>query len=170
MFLESLSLLRVKYGKENFQSIILGGHQGRKVYFKKLVSMVEQFRLKKNVIFLPHFEEMPIIYYMCDAIVSSSIEPEAFGRVSVEAQAMQKPIIASNFGGSKETIIDGKTGFLFKNRDPDSLAEHLNNVMEMDKDKLQSIGNEGRKNVLLKFDVEKMCQSTFTEYKKLLKV
>ncbi len=170
MFLESLSLLRVKYGKENFQSIILGGHQGRKVYFKKLVSMVEQFRLKKNVIFLPHFEEMPIIYYMCDAIVSSSIEPEAFGRVSVEAQAMQKPIIASNFGGSKETIIDGKTGFLFKNRDPDSLAEHLNNVMEMDKDKLQSIGNEGRKNVLLKFDVEKMCQSTFTEYKKLLKI
>jgi len=170
MFLEALSLLRVKYGKENFQSIILGGHQGRKVYFKKLVSMVEQFRLKKNVIFLPHFVEMPIIYYMCDAIVSSSIEPEAFGRVSVEAQAMQKPIIASNFGGSKETIIDGKTGFLFKNRDPDSLAEHLNNVMEMDKDKLQSIGNEGRKNVLLKFDVEKMCQSTFTEYKKLLKI
>ncbi len=170
MFLESLSLLRVKYGKENFQSIILGSHQGRKVYFKKLVSMAERYRLKKNVIFLPNVKEMPVIYYISDAIVSSSIEPEAFGRVSVEAQAMQKPIIASNFGGSKETIIDGKTGFLFKNGDPDSLAEHLNNVIEMDKDKLQSIGNEGRKNVLLKFDVEKMCQSTFTEYKKLLKI
>jgi len=170
MFIESLNLLRTKYGKNNFQGIILGNHQGRKVYYKKLVSMVEKYRLNKNVIFLSSLREMPLIYYLSDAVVSSSIEPEAFGRVAVEAQAMQKPIIASDFGGSKETIIDGKTGFLFKNGNPESLAEHLNNIIEMDKDKLQSIGNEGRKNVLLKFDVEKMCQSTFTEYKKLLKI
>ena len=132
--------------------------------------MVEQFRLKKNVIFVNHLKEMPVIYYISDVVVSSSIEPEAFGRVSVEAQAMQKPILASDHGGSKETIIDGKTGFLFKNNNSDSLAEYLNNLIDMGKDKLQSIGNEGRKNVLRKFDVEKMCQSTFTEYKKLLKI
>ena len=83
---------------------------------------------------------------------------------------MQKPIIASDFGGSRETIIDGKTGFLFKNGNPNSLSEYLKNVIEMDKDKLQSIGNEGRKNVLNRFDVEKMSQSTFAEYKKLLKI
>jgi len=170
IFLESLNLLRIKYGKNNFQSIILGHHQGRKVYFKKLVSIVEKYQLKKNVIFLSNFREMPVIYYISDVVVSPSIEPEAFGRVAVEAQAMQKPIIASDFGGSKETIIDGKTGFLFKNGSSESLAEYLNNVIETDKDKLQSIGNEGRKNVLHKFDVEKMCQSTFTEYKKLLKI
>ena len=170
MFLESLSLLRVKYGRDNFQSIILGDHQGRKVYFKKLLSMVEQYRLKKNVIFVRHLSEMPVIYYISDVVVSSSIEPEAFGRVSVEAQAMQKPIIASDLGGSKETIKDRKSGFLFKNNNPDSLAENLNNLIDMGKDKLQSIGNEGRKNVLIKFDVEKMCQSTFAEYKKLLKI
>ena len=82
---------------------------------------------------------------------------------------MEKPILASDLGGSKETIINGKSGFLFKNGNPDSLAEHLNNIIEMDKDKLQSIGNEGRKNILIKFDVEKMCQSTFTEYQKLIK-
>ena len=132
--------------------------------------MVEQHRLKENVIFLNHCEEMPVAYKSADVIVSSSIEPEAFGRVAVEAQAMEKPIIASDLGGSKETIINGKSGFLFKNGDPNSLAQNLNYINEMDKDKLQSIGNEGRKNVLHKFDVEKMCQSTFTEYKKLLKV
>ncbi len=170
MFLESINLLREQYGKNNFQCIILGSHQGRKVYFKKLVSIVEKYQLKKNVIFLDNFKEMPIIYYISDVVVSSSIEPEAFGRVAVEAQAMQKPIIASDLGGSKETIINNKTGFLFKNGSSESLGECLNNVIEMDKDKLQSIGNEGRKNVLLKFDVEKMCQSTFTEYKKLLKI
>jgi len=168
MFIESLSLLKTKYKKENFQAIILGSHQGRNVYYKKLISMVEKNRLSKNVIFLSYFKELPVVYYVADVIVSSSIEPEAFGRVAVEAQSMEKPILASDLGGSKETIIDGKSGFLFKNNNTNSLAEHLNNIIEMDKSKLQSIGNEGRKNVLKKFDVEKMCHSTFVEYQKLI--
>ncbi len=169
MFIESLNLLKSKYNKENFQVIILGSHQGRKVYFKKLISMVEKYNLKKNIFFLQHYKDIPTVYYISDIVVSSSIEPEAFGRISVEAQAMRRPILASNHGGSKETIIHGKSGFLFDNNNPESLAENLNKLMEMDKDKLQSIGNEGRKNVLKKFDVEKMCYSTFLEYKKLIK-
>jgi glycosyltransferase involved in cell wall biosynthesis len=169
MFLEALKLLKTKYYKTNFKAVILGSHQGRKVFFKKLISMVDQYQLKDNVVFLSLCEEMPVAYKSSDVIVSSSIEPEAFGRVAVEAQAMEKPILASDLGGSKETIINGKSGFLFKNGDPNSLAQNLNYIIEMDKDKLQSIGNEGRKNILIKFDVEKMCQSTFAEYKKLLK-
>jgi len=169
MFIEALSLLKTKYNKKNFKAIILGPHQNRKVYLKKLFSMVEKNRLKDNTVFLTFYEDMPIAYHVADVVVSASIEPEAFGRVAVEAQAMQRPILASDLGGSKETIINGKSGFLFKNGNPDSLAEHLNNIIEMDKDKLQSIGNEGRKNILIKFDVEKMCNSTFTEYQKLIK-
>ena len=169
MFIDSLKILKEKYNHENFKAIILGSHQGRKVYYKKLLTQVEKNQLKSNIVFLSNFEEMPVFYYAIDVVVSSSIEPEAFGRVAVEAQAMQKPILASDLGGSKETVIDGKTGFLFKNNNPDSLAEHLNNIINMDKDKLQSIGNEGRKNVLKKFDVEKMCHSTFSEYQKLVK-
>ena len=169
MFIESLNLLKTKYNKENFQVIILGSHQGRKVYFKKLISAVEKYRLRDKVFFLQHLKEMPIAYYVSDMVVSSSIEPEAFGRVSVEAQAMRRPILASNHGGSTETIVNGKSGFLFENNNPESLAENLNKLIEMDKDKLQSIGNEGRKNVLKKFDVEQMCYSTFLEYKKLIK-
>ena len=169
MFIESLNLLKTKYNKENFQVIILGSHQGRKVYFKKLISAVEKYRLRDKVFFLQHLKEMPIAYYVSDMVVSSSIEPEAFGRISVEAQAMRRPILASNHGGSTETIVNGKSGFLFENNNPESLAENLNKLIEMDKDKLQSIGNEGRKNILKKFDVEQMCYSTFLEYKKLIK-
>ena len=169
MFIQSLNLLKNKYNKENFQAIILGSHQGRKVYFKKLVSDAEKYKLKQHIIFLQHLKEMPLAYYISDIVVSSSIEPEAFGRISVEAQAMKKPILASNHGGSKETIIDGKSGFLFENNNPESLAQNLNKLIETDKDKLQSIGNEGRKNILKKFDVEQMCYSTFLEYKKLIK-
>ena len=168
MFIESLNLLKKKYNKENFQGIILGSHQGRTVYFKKLISLIEKYGLKRDIIFIKHIKEMPVAYYVSDIVVSSSIEPEAFGRISVEAQAMRRPILASNHGGSKETIVNGKSGFLFDNNNPESLAENLNKLMEMDKDKLQSIGNEGRKNILKKFDVEQMCYSTFLEYKKLI--
>ena len=106
---------------------------------------------------------------MSDIIVSASIEPEAFGRVSVEAQSMEKPIIASNIGGSKETIINEKTGFLFESGNANALAEKLNELLNLDQLTLQSMGIEGRKNVLKKFDIERMCFSTFSEYKKLLK-
>ena len=169
MFIESLNLLKKKYNKDNFQAIILGSHQGRTVYYKKLISLIEKYGLKRDTLFIKHIKEMPVAYYVSDIVVSSSIEPEAFGRISVEAQAMRRPILASNHGGSKETIVNGKSGFLFDNNNPESLAENLNKLIEIGKDKLQSIGNEGRKNILKKFDVEQMCYSTFLEYKKLIK-
>ena len=113
---------------------------------------------------------MPLAYSLADVVVSASIKPEAFGRVSVEAQAMSKPIIASDIGGSKETIIKGKSGFLYKHDDPRELAKNINTVMELDQDVLNSIGIEGRKNIVKKFDVEAMCDSTLREYKKLLNI
>ena len=112
---------------------------------------------------------MPLAYSLADVVVSASIEPEAFGRVSVEAQSMGKPIIASNIGGSKETILNKKSGFLYKFDDPRELAKILNTVIELSQDELKSIGNEGRKNITKKFDVEIMCDSNLREYKKLLK-
>ena len=83
---------------------------------------------------------------------------------------MQVPIIASDLGGSKETIIKDKSGFLFKNKDPLALAEAIDMIMQKDYNSLKSIGFEGRKNVLKRFDVDKMCQTTFTEYKKLIEL
>ena len=88
-----------------------------------MVRLVEQYRLVNEIKFVDHLDLMPIAYEISDVIVSTSIEPEAFGRVSVEAQSMEKPIIASDIGGSKETIIDNKTGLLFKSEDPKSLCE-----------------------------------------------
>ena len=111
---------------------------------------------------------MPIAYEISDIIVSASIEPEAFGRVSVEAQAMEKPIIASDIGGSKETIVNGKTGFLFEAGNSKHLSETLNEVLNLSEVTRNGIGAEGRKNVIAKFNVEKMCNSTYSEYNKLI--
>ena len=168
--IEALNILIEDYNKTNFQTIILGSDQGRTVYKKKLFNLVQRYRLNHMIKFINHCKEMPIAYSLADVVVSASIEPEAFGRVSVEAQAMGKPIIASNLGGSKETIMKDKSGFLYKHDDPRQLAQILNDIMELDQESLNSIGNEGRKNVTKKFDVEAMCDSTLREYKKLLNI
>jgi glycosyltransferase involved in cell wall biosynthesis len=168
-FIESLNILIEDYNINNFQAVILGSDQGRKVYSKKLINLVQRYRLNKKIKFIQHCKEMPLAYSLADVVVSASIEPEAFGRVSVEAQAMCKPIVASNIGGSKETIINKKTGFLYKHDDPRELAKILNTVIQLPLDDLKFMGNEGRKNVTKKFDVETMCQSNLKEYKRLIK-
>ncbi len=131
-----------------------------KISIKKIV--------KKNK-FINHCREMPLAYSLADVVVSASIEPEAFGRVAVESQSMSKPIIASNIGGSKETIINKKTGLLYKHDDPRELAKSLNTVIQLNQEQLKLMGNEGRKNVTKKFDVDIMCNSNLREYKKLFK-
>jgi glycosyltransferase involved in cell wall biosynthesis len=169
VFIEAINLLNEKYNKDNFHAIILGSDQGRNIYSKKLLLLVERYRLNKKLTFIKNCKEMPVAYQLADVVVSSSIEPEAFGRVAVEAQAMNKPIIASKLGGSKETILNGKSGLLYKHEDQNELASIIKKVMEMDKESLDLMGKEGRKNVEKKFNVDQMCQTTFTEYKKLLK-
>ncbi len=168
-FIEALNILIEDYNNTNFQAILLGSDQGRKVYKKKLTSLIERYSLTKKVKFISHCKEMPLAYSISDVIVSASIEPEAFGRVAVEAQSMCKPIIASNIGGSKETVLNKKTGFLYKFDDPRELAKNLNTVIQLSQEELKLIGNEGRKNITKKFDVEVMCDSNLREYKKLLK-
>jgi glycosyltransferase involved in cell wall biosynthesis len=167
-FIKALSILKKDLGKENFQAIILGSDQGRNVYSKKLLVLAEKYQIRRSILFIQNCKNMPVAYKLSNIIVSTSIEPEAFGRVSVEAQAMQKPIVASNLGGSKETVINKKTGYLFNHEDPRELAIILKDIMEQNQEALQLMGSEGRKNVIKRFNVEKMCQSTFTEYKKLL--
>ena len=168
-FIEALNILVEDYNITNFQAIILGSDQGRTVYSKKLNNLVQRYSLNKKIKFIPHCKEMPLAYSLSDVVISASIEPEAFGRVSVEAQSMGKPIIASNIGGSKETIINKKTGFLYKYDDPRELAKIINTVIQLSSEDLKFIGNEGRKNVTKKFDVETMCQSNLKEYKRLIK-
>ena len=168
-FIEALNILIEDYHVTNFQAIILGSDQGRKVYSKRLHSLVERYSLIKKIKFINHCKEMPLAYSLADVVVSASIEPEAFGRVAVESQSMCKPIIASNIGGSKETILNKKSGFLYKHDDPRELAKYINTVIQLNQEELKLMGNEGRKNITRKFDVEVMCDSNLREYKKLLK-
>ena len=167
MFLEAINKVNIQLGHDAFIAIILGSDQGRDLYKKKLVRLVEQYRLTNQIKFIENCKNMPVAYKISNFIVSASIEPEAFGRISVEAQSMQKPILASNIGGSKETIIDNKTGILFEAGNPEDMARKIIELFNLDESTLNQMGIEGRKNVINKFNVEKMCFSTYSEYKKL---
>ena len=170
IFIEALKLLSEQINNQPFEGIIIGGDQGKSVYKKQLIALVERYRLKKIIKFIDHCDEMPVAYKIANLVCSCSSEPEAFGRVSVEAQSMGIPIVASDIGASTETIVKDKTGFLFKSGDSNALTNAIIMVMQKDYNSLKSIGFEGRKNILKKFDVDKMCHTTFTEYKKLIEL
>ncbi len=168
MFIEAMNKINIQLGHKSFKVVILGSDQGRGLYKKKLKRLVEQYRMNDQIKFIDHCENMPLAYKISDLIVSASIEPEAFGRIAVEAQSMKKPIIASNLGGSKETIVNNKTGILFDAGDSDDLSKKIIEFFKFDKSTIEQMGKEGRKNVSEKFNVEKMCFSTYSEYKKLI--
>ena len=168
VFIEAINLVNIELGYEAFNVVILGSDQGRDLYKKKLIRLTEQYRMTKQVKFIDHCKDMALAYKISDIVVSASIEPEAFGRVAVEAQSMEKPIIASNIGGSNETVVDEKTGFLFDSNNAKSLSEKIIKILSMDKTSLKSIGTEARKNIIQKFNVEKMCFSTYSEYKRII--
>jgi glycosyltransferase involved in cell wall biosynthesis len=168
VFIEALNLVIEELGYQPFIAVILGSNQGRDIYTKKIKRLAEQYRFAPQVKFINHCKNMPLAYKVSNLIVSASIEPEAFGRVSVEAQSMEKPIIASNIGGSNETIINSVSGYLFESSNPKSLSKKIIEALNLDESRLKLMGIEGRKNIINKFNVEKMCFSTYSEYKKLL--
>ena len=168
LFIEAINLTKIELGYEAFHVVILGSDQGRNLYKKKLIRLIEQYRLTNQIKFIEHCDDMALAYKVSDIVVSASIEPEAFGRVAVEAQSMEKIIIASDIGGSNETIINEKTGLLFESGDANSLSKKIIQAITMDETLIELIGKEGRKNIIKKFNVEKMCFSTYSEYKRLL--
>ena len=168
LFIEAINLVKIELGYEAFHVVILGSDQGRELYKKKLIRLTEQYRLTNQIKFIDSCNDMALAYKVSDIVVSASIEPEAFGRVAVEAQSMKRLVIASNIGGSNETIEDEKTGFLFESGDAVSLSKKIIRAVTMDEISIKLIGEEGRKNIIKKFNVEKMCFSTYSEYKRLL--
>ena len=168
LFLNTLLFLKQENLLNNISAIILGDDQGRTEYKEYLLDFIREHRLNEHVKIISHESFMPSAYNACDLVLSASIEPEAFGRVAVEAQAMEKPILASNIGGSNETIIDGQTGWLFKSDDEKDLAKMIIEISKKDKIFLKDLGAKGRANVINNYTVNQMCSKTLEIYKSLV--
>ena len=111
---------------------------------------------------------MPAIYSLADIILSTSIEPEAFGRVSAEACSMTKPVIASNHGGSREIIENNISGWLVDPDNPELLADKIIHVLNLPQEKKDLIGKNARKRTIEKFSLNQMLDKTIKVYEELI--
>ena len=121
--------------------VFVGSSQKKKNFLNILKGRIARGKLNNRIFFSGHMQDMPAVYSIADIILSTSIEPEAFGRVSAEASAMMKPIISSNHGGSREIIENNTTGWLVEPGNPEALAKKILDVLEMPQGKKDLIGN-----------------------------
>lgn len=153
---------------QNFYCIIAGDEQGRESYLAYLKKLAEKYNLSSRICFHGKVLDMPALMSVSSVIVSAAIEPEAFGRISVEGQAMGKIVVASNIGGSLDTIADGVNGKLFESNNPYSLAQALDWALSRSETERQRIVDAGFRNVNDNFTKEIMCDKTIAVYKELV--
>lgn len=152
----------------SWQVLFIGGEEHKAAYLHELKEMASNFQIADRVRFVGSQTDMPLYYCLSDLVVSASTEPEAFGRVVVEAQAMGCPVVASAHGGALETVRDGETGWLFHPGDVADLAATLRRVLTAD-DEFSVVGEHGRRWVAQHFTIDRMCQAEWACYEKVLK-
>ena len=164
VFIEALA----KLPNRNFEAVMIGDAQERDAYVAELLSAVDRLDLSQVVRIPGHCRDMPAALMAADVVVAPSIEPEAFGRAAVEAQAMGRPIVASSLGAQTETIADGVTGFLFPSGDAEALAKGIEKALAMTADERTAMAKAARENVLGAYTVDVMCEATLRIYRDLM--
>ena len=156
------------YGQNDVICVLVGDDQGRTKYREELEAMVRDLDLESVVRFVGNCTDMAAAYMLADVVVSASTDPEAFGRVAVEGQAMGRPVIATDHGGARETILPGKTGWLVPPGDALELASALRKAVHLDPDERAEMASAGRAHVMDEYKVELMTARTMFIYRELL--
>jgi glycosyltransferase involved in cell wall biosynthesis len=164
VFVEALALLP----NRNFEAVIVGDAQQRDSYVDELRAALDRLELTQHVRIPGHCSDMPAAFTAADVIVTPSIEPEGFGRVAVEAQAMGRPVVASRLGAQTETILDGVTGFLFPPGDAKALAQGIARALALPAAERDTMAKTGRERVLRIYSVDAMCAATLAVYRQVL--
>ena len=151
----------------NFTAVLAGDAQERDGYVAELRAAIDASGLASRARIPGHCSDMPAAFMAADLIVAPSIEPEAFGRVAVEAQAMGKPLVASRLGAQTETVLEGETGFLFAPGNIDDLARAMTRALALTEDQRAAMAETQRAHVLRRYTVDAMCAATLAVYRRL---
>ncbi|MDA9613963.1 glycosyltransferase family 4 protein [Pelagibacteraceae bacterium] len=166
--IEAMTYLRDKSSKD-FVLLLVGPTDNLKLK-NNLLQKINELKLENIVKFIGPSKEMDLVYSTADIVLSCSTDPEAFGRIPVEAQAMGKVIIASNHGGHRETIINGLSGFLYPPLNPielaNSIIKAISNEIYLD----EQYKIKRRQIILDNFTDLNMCQKTLEVYNKVLRL
>ena len=135
---------------------------------KKLKKKLKELKLNERVILCGNISDIAAVYSISDIILSTSIEPEAFGRITAEGCSMTKPVIATNHGGSREIIENNLSGWLVNPGDPEALGEKIIHVLNLEQKKKDLIGSNARKRIIEKFNLKQMLDKTINVYEELI--
>ncbi|MBU1565393.1 MAG: glycosyltransferase family 4 protein [Proteobacteria bacterium] len=161
------SLLHVR--NTDYQAVLVGDIKDNPGYTDELNQYIEKNNLVGRVRLVGHCNDMPAAFILADIVLStSSLEPEAFGRTTVEAMAMGRPVIATAHGGSLETVVEGENGWLVQPTDPKALATAIDEALSMDQEQLRKLGENGRCRVSDNFTAKAMCEQTLSFYYDLI--
>jgi glycosyltransferase involved in cell wall biosynthesis len=150
--------------------ILQGSDQGRHKYRNELLALIKKLHLEGQIRIVDHDNDVPAMYRAAHIIVSASTDPEGFGRVAIEGMAMGRLVIATNHGGSKETIIDGQTGWLVPPNDPGALARVLTDILALSDVERSVIGDRAIDHVAQHFSREKFMNETLRVYNEILSI
>jgi len=164
VLVDALSLLR---GRE-FHGLIVGATDSRDGFRGELERLIVERGLAGRVHIVDECRDMPAAYMLADVVVAPSTQPEAFGRVPVEAQAMGRPVIATDHGGARETVIDGETGLLVPPGDAAALASAIHDALSLGPGERDALARRAIAHVRRNFDQRTMCARTLAVYEELL--
>jgi glycosyltransferase involved in cell wall biosynthesis len=149
--------------------VIVGSDAGRSAYRAELEKLIARHGLSGRVFLPGHCDDMAAAYMLADVVISASTEPEAFGRVVSEAQAMGCPVVASDHGGAREQVLGNRTAFLFPSGDATALAEMIRKALALDAAARERLATEARAHVMANFDKRHMCAATLALYREILR-
>jgi len=153
--------------------VLVGSAQGRDGYVAELTAQAEKLGLRARLVFAGLESHMASAYAAADLAVVPTIRPEPFGRTIIEAQAASLPVVASDAGGFRETVIakpasDGGSGWLAKPDSADALAQALDAALQLPAQDLKQMGANGCANVRAHYTQTAMCNRTLHVYQELI--
>ena len=164
LLIEALALR----GKRDLYCVMLGATDEDARARARLEQLIAQKGLEGMVRIVGACNDMPAAYNAAALVVAPSIVGEGFGRVPIEAQAMGKPVIASDIGGFTETVVHGETGLLFKPGDAAALAGAIDAVMALGAEQRLALADLAEQNVRQHFTKQQMCDATLAVYAGLM--
>lgn len=165
VLIEAMNLLH----RKDLFCVIIGSDQGRSEYREELEETIQSKNLGGQIRIVDHCNDMPAAYMLASVVVCPSTEPEGFGRIPIEAQAMGRPIIAADHGGAQETIMRGRTGWLIPPGKPEELAAAITQVLELDPGQRSILATRAMSHIAENFTVTLMCEKTLDVYAELLR-
>ncbi|MCK5295889.1 MAG: glycosyltransferase family 4 protein, partial [Alphaproteobacteria bacterium] len=157
-----------KVKNKEIRCLLVGSDQGRTGYRKELERLVKRCNLESVVHIVDSCNDMAAAYMLTDIVISASTDPEAFGRVAVEGQAMGRVVIATNHGGAKETVIPEKTGQLVPPNDPEAMAKAIEWALSLNEENRRLMAGEAVNNARTNFSKEAMCSKTMAVYEEVI--